>query len=69
MLGYIVHIINNTIRVTLYSMNKPQVLAMVDLLQVTVLVVGCYLPLPLIGVLAPAMRIFIETQQKIPTER
>ncbi len=55
MLGYIVLMINNTIRVTLHSMNKPQVLAVVDLLKLTVMVIGCYLLIPFFGVLAPAI--------------
>jgi len=36
-------------------MNRPQVLAVVDLLKLTVMVIGCYLLIPLIGVLAPAI--------------
>lgn len=55
MLGFIVLTINSTIRVTLHSMNKPQVLAVVDLLKLTVMVVGCYLLIPLLGTLAPAI--------------
>lgn len=55
MLGYIVLTINSTIRVTLHSMNKPQVLAIVDFLKLTVMFIGCYLLIPLLGVLAPAI--------------
>ena len=59
MLGYIVLMINNTVRITLISMNKPQVLAIVDLLMLTVTIVGCYLLIPLLGVLAPAIMALI----------
>ena len=55
MLGYIVLTIKSTIRVTLLSMNTPQVLAMVDLLKLIVMVIGCYLLIPLLGILAPAI--------------
>ncbi len=55
MLGHIIFTINSTIRVTLHSMNRPQVLAMVDLLKLTVMVIGCYLLIPLLGSLAPAI--------------
>ncbi len=55
MLSYIVLTINSTIRVTLHAMNRPQVLAIVDLLKLTVMVIGCYLLIPLLGALAPAI--------------
>ncbi len=59
MLGYIVLIVNNTIRVTLLSMNKPQVLAIIDFLKLTVMFIGCYFLIPLLGVLAPAIMALI----------
>ena len=59
MLGFIVLTINSTIRVTLHSMNRPQVLAVVDLLKLTVMVIGCYLLIPFLGTLAPAIMALI----------
>ncbi len=59
MSGYIILTINNTIRVTLLSMNKPQVLAMIDLLKLTVMFIGCYFLIPLLGVPAPAIMTFV----------
>ena len=59
-IGFTVLTINNSIRVTLLSMNRPQILAMVDLLKLTVMAIGCYLLIPLFGVLAPAiMALFV----------
>ena len=59
MLSYIILTINSTIRVTLHSMNRPQVLAVVDLLKLTVMVIGCYLLIPFLGTLAPAIMALI----------
>ncbi len=55
LLGYIALMINNPIRMALYSMNKPHLLAMVDVLKLTAMVIGCYLLIPFFGVLAPAI--------------
>ncbi len=55
LLGYIIIMINSTIRVALYSMNRPYVLAVVDLIKLTVMIIGCYLLIPIIGILAPAI--------------
>jgi len=59
LLGYIMVTVSNTIRVALYSMNKPHILAMVDILRLTVMVIGCYLLIPLLGILAPAIMALI----------
>lgn len=55
LLSYIAITINSTIRMALYSMNRPQVLAVVDVLRLVVVVLGCYLLIPFLGTLAPAM--------------
>ena len=55
MLGYFILTINSTICVTIHAMNMPQVLAMVDLLKLIVMIIGCYLLIPFLGALAPAI--------------
>lgn len=55
LLGYIVLAINSTIRIALFSINKPHIIAMVDLLSLTVMIFGCYFLIPFIGILAPAV--------------
>lgn len=55
LLSYIVLMINNPIRMALYSMNRPHLLAMVDVLKLTVMLLGCYLFIPFLGALAPAI--------------
>jgi len=55
LLSYIATAINTTIRMALYSMNKPHVLVMVDLFRLTVMLLGCYLLISFLGTLAPAI--------------
>jgi O-antigen/teichoic acid export membrane protein len=59
LLSYIALMINNPIRMALYSMNRPHLLAMVDVLKLTVMVLGCYLLIPFLGVLAPAILVLM----------
>jgi len=46
---------NSTMRIALYSTNKPNIVAAVNLLRLLGMVIGCYLLIPLLGTLAPAV--------------
>jgi O-antigen/teichoic acid export membrane protein len=59
LLGYVVHIIKSTIRMALYSMNRPHVLAAVDMLKLIIITLGCYVFIPYFGILAPAIILLI----------
>jgi O-antigen/teichoic acid export membrane protein len=48
-------VVGGTMRVALYSLNKPHVLALVDMTRLTIMVLGCYLLIPSLGVSAPAV--------------
>lgn len=58
-IAYIFRTIESTISITLYSMNKPHVLALLDLTALIGMVVGCYLLIPAFGVVWPAILAFI----------
>lgn len=59
LLGFITNTVSITIRVALYSMSKPHVVAMVTAIQLIVMVLGCYILIPIFGVLAPAISALI----------
>ncbi|MDO8283299.1 MAG: oligosaccharide flippase family protein [Thermodesulfovibrionia bacterium] len=46
---------NGTIRVALFSIEKPNVVASVDTLKILLMASGCYILIPLFGTLAPAI--------------
>ncbi|MFC1658841.1 oligosaccharide flippase family protein [Candidatus Omnitrophota bacterium] len=55
LLSYIFATVSSPIRSALYSMNKPWVISIVDLLRVSAMAIGCYLLIPPFGLLAPAV--------------
>lgn len=59
LLGFITNTVGITIRVALFSMNKPHVVAMVTALKLIVMIIGCYILIPFSGVLAPAISVLI----------
>jgi len=59
LLSYIVLLIMINVRIALLSMNLPHVTAISDLVKVIVMVFGCYLVVPRLGVQAPAILSFI----------
>ncbi len=59
LLSYMVVTINTTIRVVIYSINKPHVLAIADLIRLIFLLLGSYLLIPFLNVLAPAVIVII----------
>ncbi|MCF6158965.1 MAG: hypothetical protein E3K32_10425 [wastewater metagenome] len=59
LLGYTVLIIITTIQVALHSINKPYIIAMVDIVSLLAMIFGCYILIPLLGVIAPAIIMFI----------
>ncbi|MGR3316946.1 MAG: oligosaccharide flippase family protein [Candidatus Anammoxibacter sp.] len=59
LISYVVITANLTIRVVLLSMDKPHVLAIVSLIRLPVMVIGCYLLIPILGVVTPAILVLI----------
>lgn len=59
LLGFIANTVSTSIRMVLYPMNKLQVLTMIDILKLIIMIPGCYILIPLLGVLAPAILVFI----------
>jgi O-antigen/teichoic acid export membrane protein len=55
LIGSIALVVGSTMRVALYSFNKPHVLALVDMTRLTIMVLGCYLLIPSLGASAPAV--------------
>ena len=55
LLSYLAYTINSIIRSALYSMNKPHVLAITDIFSLGAIILGTYLFIPRLGVLAPAI--------------
>ncbi len=55
LLSDIVGILNSTNNASLYSINKPNIVTIADLIKVGVMILGCYLLIPYLGVLAPAI--------------
>lgn len=51
--------ITSIIHMPLHSMNKAHVTAIVDVIGIVVVALGCYFLIPVIGVLAPAVVVFI----------
>lgn len=59
LLGNIVGIINSTNNAALYSINKPNIVTIANLAKVGLMILGCYLLIPYLGVLAPAILLLI----------
>lgn len=55
LLSYTILTINTTIQIALYSINKPSVIALMDIANLVVMVAGCYILIPFLGVIAPAL--------------
>lgn len=55
MLSAILYSTNSIIHIALYSMNKPHIVAIVDLFMLFVMVAGCYILIPFLDTLAPAI--------------
>jgi O-antigen/teichoic acid export membrane protein len=55
LLGNIAMFTINAIRLALYSLNKPRMLAIVDILRVALIGIGGYLLIPGLGAIAPAI--------------
>ena len=55
LLSYIFRTISSPIRSALYSLNKPHIIAFVELFRVTAMILGCYLLIPSFGILVPAV--------------
>lgn len=51
--------ISSIIHMPLHSMNKPHLIAIVDVIRIAAVALGCYFLIPVFGVLAPAVVIFI----------
>jgi len=59
LLSHIFIVISIPIRSALYSMDKPSIISFVDLFRVTAMISGCYLLIPCLGFLVPAILAFI----------
>lgn len=59
LLSYASITIGSAIRSALYSLHKPQIMAFVDLFSLLAMIFGCYLLIPSLGVLAPAIMALI----------
>jgi O-antigen/teichoic acid export membrane protein len=59
LLSHIFIVISIPIRSALYTMDKPNIICFVDLFRVTAMIAGCYLLIPDLGSLAPAILAFI----------
>lgn len=57
LLGFIAHTVGITIRMALFSLSKPQVVAIVTASKLIVMVISCYILIPIFGVLAPAISV------------
>ena len=55
LLSALVFAANSTMKIALYSTNKPNIVAAVDLLRLLGMMIGCYLLIPLFGTIAPAV--------------
>lgn len=59
LLSYIILTTNTPIKVALYAMNKPYVVAIVDMVSLIAMVSGCYILITFLGILAPALLVLV----------
>lgn len=59
LLSYIALTTNTPVKVALYAMNKPYVVAIVDMVSLIAMVSGCYLLITSLGILAPALLVLV----------
>lgn len=57
-LGFLFFAVSHILRPILIALDKPHIIAYADLLSVLAMVVGCYVLIPHLGVLAPAITAF-----------
>jgi O-antigen/teichoic acid export membrane protein len=55
LLSYIASMINNIIQTALHSMKRPHIVAIANLAKLTLIILGSYLLIPRVGVIAPAI--------------
>ncbi|MEE9502024.1 MAG: oligosaccharide flippase family protein [Candidatus Aminicenantaceae bacterium] len=58
-LGFLFFALFQILRPILLALDKPHIVAYVDLVSVVVMIVGCYFLIPHLGVLAPAITAFV----------
>ena len=55
LIGAVLQVINTTVHVALFSMNKPGIVALADVLSLIGMIGGCYYLIPSYGTIAPAI--------------
>ncbi|KAA0251193.1 MAG: hypothetical protein DWB56_03845 [Candidatus Jettenia sp.] len=59
LLSYTILTVNTTLHVALYSMSKPYIIAIADVVNLMVMIIGCYILIPLFHAVAPALLMLI----------